>query len=367
MFIQKLILNNFKNNENSSIVFTKKCSVFVGKNGEGKTNILESIYYLSVFKSYFGLNDKDLVLADNDYFFLSCMYDFLEEKNQLICGFRIGEKKNIKINNKSYDKLSEHIGKFPVIFLTPFDIDLIREGSEQRRKFFDLIISTNSSEYLQKLIEYNKILEQRNKYLKLISQSKNIDFSLFEVYDLKLTPHGNYIFEQRKHFIEQFMPIFQKYYSLMASNNENAEIEYTSPLFQDEFSNLLKLNFDKDLLLERTSVGIHKDDYVFKINAKESGKYASQGQLKSYVIALKLAQFEIIYQKLGVKPITLLDDIFDRLDADRSKKLMDIIKSDFFGQIVITDTDSKRILTYFEEVDKLAIFKVENGNVSFEK
>jgi DNA replication and repair protein RecF len=367
MFIQKLILNNFKNNEDSAIFFDKKCTVFVGKNGVGKTNILEAIYYLSVFKSYFGLPDKDLILSTSQHFFLSCNFIIKDEKKQLICGYKLGEKKNIKINNKKYEKISEHIGKFPVVFLTPYDIDLVREGSEQRRKFFDLIISTNSSEYLNNLLEYNKILEQRNRYLKQVKEYHNFDKTLINTYNEKLSELGEKIFEERKKFITEFVGIFKKYYSEMSNVSEIADIDYSSQLSNNRFSELLDGSLEKDLLLERTTCGIHKDDYLFKINSKECNKFASQGQLKSFVIALKLAQYKIVFDKLNIKPVTLLDDIFDRLDAFRSKKLMEIIDSDFFGQIIITDTDSIRILKHFESTDNLTIFKVDNGKINLEK
>ena len=274
-----------------------------------------------------------------------------DEKNFLIsCGVTVGQKKKIKKNKKEYDKLADHIGEFPVVVISPYDSNLISEGSEVRRKFLDSIISQYDKRYLETLIRYNKVLKQRNALLKRFQELRIFDNESIEVWDLQLVQLGDFIFDKRREFFKSFLPNFQNYFNFLSKGSESVNIEYVSQLNDGKFIDQLEDSKRKDSRIGYTTVGIHKDDLVFQIGNNPIKKFGSQGQQKSFLIALKLTQFEYIKELLNKKPILLLDDIFDKLDHGRVERLMEMVSDHVFGQVLITDTDVERIEKVFTNI-----------------
>lgn len=342
MFLQHLTLLNYKNITSQSFDFDPKINCFVGKNGIGKTNILDAIYHLAYGKSYFNPLATQNIKHDEDFFLIDAIFDKDKKEEKIACSLKRGQKKTIKRNNKVYEKLSEHIGFIPLVIISPSDTDLIIEGSETRRKFIDSVISTLDNNYLNELIKYQKLVAQRNALLKYFALNQTFDADNLAIYDDQLAPLGKQIFEKRKQFLDQFIPIFQKYYAIISDEAERVALVYQSQLFDSDLVSLFKQNLNKDRALHYTSSGIHKDDLSFEIEGYPIKKFGSQGQQKSFLIALKLAQFEFIKQQSGQLPILLFDDIFDKLDESRVQKIVTMVNDAVFGQIFISDTHVKR-------------------------
>lgn len=342
MFLKELHLLNYKNIDQHDFTFESKINCFVGKNGVGKTNILDAIYHLAYTKSYFNPQAVQNIKHDEDFFVIDAAFNKESKEEKITCSLKRGQKKVIKRNNKPYEKLSEHIGLIPLVMISPADSDLISEGSETRRKFIDGVIATSDNLFLNELLQYQKLIAQRNALLKYFAVNHVFDQDNLAIYDEQIIPLGNQIFEKRKNFLAQFVPIFKKYYTEISSGAEDVNLVYQSQLLEKSFDNLLKENLNKDRALQYTSSGIHKDDLNFEISGYPVKKFGSQGQQKSFLIALKLAQFEFLKQKSGAAPILLFDDIFDKLDASRVEKIVTMVNNDVFGQIFISDTHEER-------------------------
>ncbi len=362
MYLKELSLINFKNYDEALLRFANGVNIFTGNNGAGKTNLLDAIHYLSLCKSFFNPIDSQQIKKDRDIFMIQGNFD-KDGSNELIaCGVKKNQKKQFKRNKKEYQRLADHIGIFPLVMISPYDTNLILDGSEERRKFIDNVISQTDHHYLDELIIYNKNLLNRNALLKSIAETGKYDPALLEIFDEQLILSGQKIFEKRKHFMDIFKPVFKEHYQYISADAEEVDLVYDSLLLNDSFESLLKKSLERDRILQRTNVGIHKDELVLSIHQLPMKKFGSQGQQKSFLIALKLAQYSFLYQKKGFKPLLLLDDIFDKLDDLRIKKLMKMVSDDDFGQLFITDTNAVRVKAIFEEIGVAAkIFEVEKG------
>ena len=342
MYLQKISVVNFKNIASQSFDFQEKINCFVGNNGVGKTNVLDAIYYLSFTKSYFNAVAIQNIKHGEGFFMIEGDYLLNDRNEKIVCSLKKGQKKVLKRNDKAYSKFSEHIGQFPLVIISPADRDLVTEGSDTRRKFIDGVISQQNKTYLQDLISYSKVLSQRNALLKYFAANRVFDALNLSVYNEQLSEYGTRIYNVRKAFLEQFIPIFNQKYQIISGDKEQVNLNYKSQLHDFEMSDLLKKSLEKDKILQYTTSGIHKDDLSFEIGEYPIKKFGSQGQQKSYLIALKLAQFEFIKQQSNVLPILLLDDIFDKLDENRVSQIIDLVNNDEFGQIFITDTHADR-------------------------
>lgn len=368
MFLQKLSLANFKNYTEAELEFSDKINCFVGDNGVGKTNILDAIYYLSFCKSYFNQVDSQNIKHDCDFFAIHGTYQ--NQKNsadKVSCIQKRNHKKVFRLNKKNYNRLADHIGTIPLVMISPYDRDLINDGSELRRKYIDGVISQFDKVYLNDLINYNKALLQRNTLLKQMFDGRYFDEAELDIWNNKLIVHGDTIFEKRKKFLAEFNPLFEEYYRFLSGTGEKVNIRYESQLHENGFSELLRKSSEKDRITRYTTVGIHKDDLIFTINNFPVKKFGSQGQQKSFVIAIKLAQFEFTRRIKSFKPILLFDDIFDKLDDNRVKQIIQLVSENNFGQVFITDTQKQRIERLFNLVAiDHKIFNVIDGHVKLE-
>ena len=342
MYLKKISLFNYKNFSEANFEFVNKINCFVGKNGIGKTNALDAIYHLSYGKSYFNPLAVQNIKHGEEFFVIDGEFEINERNEQIICSLKKGHKKILKRNGKIYDKFSEHVGFIPLVIISPADRDLIVEGSETRRKFMDSVISQLDSKYLKQLIQYQKVMSQRNALLKYFALNYVFENDTLSIYNEQLDAFGKYIFEKRAAFIEQFIPIFNTHHQAITGSQETVQLVYESHLLENNLLTLLEENINKDRALHYTSVGIHKDDLSFEIDHYPIKKFGSQGQQKSFLIALKLAQFEFIKNQSGLKPILLFDDIFDKLDESRVAKIVEMVNSDTFGQLFISDTHPER-------------------------
>lgn len=364
MWLQKLSLLNFKNYGEAELHLSEGVNAFTGNNGAGKTNLLDAIHYLSLCKSYFNPVDSQQIRSGSDFFMVQGTFEKEQRDEVISVALKRNQKKQFKRNKKEYSRLADHIGLFPLVMVTPNDISIIIEGSEERRKFVDNVISQTDNSYLDELIMYNRNLLTRNALLKQIAETGKYDPSLLEIYDEQLVMSGNRIFEKRKAFLNDFTSIFNHHYQYLTGDAEQVELVYDSQLLNESFEGLLKKAVERDRVLERTTTGIHKDDLVFTIHGMPLKKFGSQGQQKSFLIALKLAQYSYLFRQKGFKPLLLLDDIFDKLDENRTHKLMKMVSAHDFGQIFITDTSEKRIQSIFAEIEvPVQIFTVERGVV----
>ncbi len=362
--LDRLIINNFKNITQADIHFTPKINCLVGPNGAGKTNVLDAIYFLSFTKSYFNIADSQAVQFEKDFFSLRGIYHRLGSTEEIQIIYQ-KDHKTVKRNQKKYKKLSQHIGLIPCVIITPEDSKLIVGSGEERRKFLDIIISQADPQYIANLTKYRKILQQRNSLIKKFASERYVDQELLELWDERLYQPANYIYTQRKNFIDKFKPILQKYYSLIANGDEEVDLEYKSLLNKQSFDQLLKQNLQRDLALQYTYAGIHRDDIEFKLNDQPIKKFGSQGQQKSFLLALKFAQHDFIKYKLKVKPLLLLDDIFDKLDPQRVERLVHLVADSQFGQIFITHTNHERLVQILSKIDtNYKIFSVKNGQIA---
>ena len=342
MDLKKLSIFNYKNFAEANFDFDEKINCFVGKNGIGKTNVLDAIYHLAIGKSYFNPLAIQNIKHNEEFFVIDGIFEKQERLEQIVCSLKKGNKKILKRNGKVYEKFSDHIGFIPLVIISPADNDLIVEGSETRRKFIDTVISQLDANYLMQLIQYQKIISQRNALLKYFALNQVFETETLHIYNEQLNVFGQNIFEKRKGFLEEFVPIFNKHHQNITNSEETVQIKYESHLFEKNLKILLEENINKDRILHYTSVGIHKDDLLFEIDNYPIKKFGSQGQQKSFLIALKLAQFEFVKKQSGEKPILLFDDIFDKLDEFRVQKIVSMVNNDDFGQIFISDTHLER-------------------------
>jgi DNA replication and repair protein RecF len=364
MHLERLSLVNFKNLEEADLQFSPDLNCFIGNNGAGKTNLMDAIYYLSFCKSFLNPIDNLNIRHQEDFFLIQGTYRRLGQEESIYCGLKSGQKKHFKRNRKEYKKLSEHIGLLPLVIVTPSDIDLIMGGSEERRKFLDSLISQYDQVYLDQLVRYNRALIQRNKLLKQFATGQYFRKDMLEVWDDQLIRFGVLIHEKRVEYIQKLQPVFQEYYELISAGSEQIGLEYQSQLHERDFQELMAENVQKDCLLQFTSAGIHKDDVIFNLGDHPIRKLGSEGQKKTYLVALKLAQFDFIKKLSGLTPILLLDDIFDKLDKHRVKQIVRLVAADHFGQIFITDTNREHLDQIIHEVSADSkIFLVDHGTV----
>lgn len=365
MFLRKLSLSNFKNYASADIELSEKLNCFVGLNGAGKTNILEAVYYLAFCKSCFTSADRQNIRHGESFFAIrGDVVSDTEGEFAVSCTLKEEGRKVFKINKKECERLSDHIGRIPLVMISPYDSDLINGGSDLRRKFIDGVISQFDSAYLDSLLRYNKALVQRNTLLKYFYDNHTYDNDSLTVWDGQLVMYASRLYEKRRDFVKDFVPLFQRYYNMVSGTGEVVGIAYESQLHEKDMGRLLDENRDKDRFSTYTTSGIHKDDLVFNIDGYPVRKFGSQGQQKSFVVAVKLAQFDFNYNKIGYKPLLLLDDIFDKLDEQRVRQLVRLVGEDHFGQVFITDTQRLRVDSLFDNINVgHCVFEVENGTI----
>lgn len=363
MRLKELNIVNFKNIGEATLAFTAGFNCFVGKNGVGKTNILDAIYHLSMCKSYFNLSDTQNIRHNEPFFVVQGKYERDGDEIEVYCGVKRGFKKTFKKNQKAYDKLSEHIGLLPLVMISPEDVILIDGGSEERRKLMDGIISQCDRNYLHHLIRYNKALQQRNSLLRTFS-GKCIESEMVEIWNEQLAESGRCIMQMRIRFLQEFKEVFQSYYERLSLGREEVELEYKPAVSGGDLLTALHDSLERDRYLGYTTTGVHRDDLVLNIGKYSVRKIGSQGQKKTFLIALKLAQYAWLNRMSGVKPLLLLDDIFDKLDADRVGQIVSIVKEEQFGQVFITDTNREHMddILRMQQVD-YRLFTVDKGEI----
>lgn len=343
MYLSKLTLLNFKNYEQVCVEPGPGVNCFVGSNGVGKTNVLDAVHYLSLCKSFFHTPDTQNIRHDAPFFVIEGEYKVADATEHLYCGVKRGSRKRFRRNKKDYERFSDHIGLFPLVMVSPFDSGLIWEGSEERRRMMDEVISQFDSDYLSQLVAYNRVLAQRNSLLKQWADSGVPSYGVLEALNEQLTLFGSKIFAVRTLFIKELLPVFHDFYSEISLQQEVPGLAYQSALSETPLSALLRASAAKDLALQYTSTGVHRDDLLFTLGGYPLKRTGSQGQQKSFLTALKLAVFEFIKAKRGVAPILLLDDIFDKFDQQRVERILQLVSGDRFGQIFITDTHPERM------------------------
>ena len=362
MHLENLQIVNFKSWDQADFKFSPKLNCFVGPNGSGKTNILDAVHYLSVCKSYFNPIDSQNIKDQREFFVVEGDFVRNESREHIYCGVKRGEKKLFSRNKKPYKRLSDHIGRFPSVIISPYDRDLITEGSEVRRKFMDAVISQSDGIYLDDVIQYNKALQQRNALLKYFAANNTFERAGLELYNQQMQERGERIYAKRHAFLEELAPRLTDYYNRISSRAEEPGIRYVSQLNETEFPDLLENYLQQDMRNQYSGAGIHRDDLEFTIDKRKVKRFGSQGQQKSFLIALKLAQYEFLREKQGVKPVLLLDDIFDKLDEKRVSELVRLVHDESFGQIFITDTHPERTERLVREIDEKAqVFNLEES------
>ena len=349
--LNKIIITHFKNYDLNSFDFSQNVVGICGLNGKGKTNLLDAIYYCCFTKSYFSGTDSLVVNFDKDGFRLEAFFEKKGHEQKVICINRGSNKKELLLNEVPYEKFSKHIGLLPAVMIAPDDIDLITGKSENRRRYIDTVLSQMDAAYLQQLIVYNKVLQQRNSLLKKMDEDRNNSMSVLEILDEQLIAPGKYIHKKRGHFLNQLIPLVQKFYHLIAEDAETISLQYSSQLNENSFEELLIQFRQKDLLLQRSNAGVHKDDINFQLNDQVFKNIASQGQRKSLLFALKLAEFELLKHDKGFSPLLLLDDVFEKLDNRRMQQLLQWVCKENNGQVFITDTHKERLEEAFDSLD----------------
>lgn len=364
MYLQSLKITQFKNYESQLLTFSPQLNCIVGRNGMGKTNLLDAVYYLCMCKSALGLRDAGLVNHAYDFFRLEGLFQKTEKQYKIVAKVIPRKRKEIECNGTAYSRMVDHIGLLPVVMIVPDDTRLATEGSEERRRFLDNTLSQLDQSYLSALVKYNRILKQRNAALKQMGQERRYDAALLSTYDQQLEGPAKLIFEKRNSFQSTFRDLLQQYYNKISGGQEEVDCIYKSQLLENSFGQLMQEAAEKDRILQRTTSGIHRDDLQFKIGGHPLKKFASQGQLKSYVLALKLAQYEVLKKDKKEPPLLLLDDIFDKLDRHRVKFLIQLILENEFGQVFITDTEMERLETILSDFAlDYCKFVVEKGQV----
>lgn len=350
MQINSISLVQFKNYVNQRFEFRSRIVAISGANGVGKTNLLDAIYYLCFTKSYFNRTDAANANSGSGGFRVEGYFEKNRESYHLVCIVRETGKKEFSVDDDTYERLSLHIGRFPCVFVAPDDVRIITGGSEERRRYIDAILSQTDPEYLQRLMNYNRILQQRNSYLKSLSDNRSADTSLLDVYDDQLSTDGCYIFNKRQEFLADCLPLVKSFYREISGSDEEVDIIYESPLLKWQYRELLKSTRDRDMYLQRTTSGIHKDDLQILLNKQLFRNIASQGQRKSLLFALKLSEFETLKVKKGFAPLLLLDDVFEKLDELRMHNLLKWVCINNGGQIFITDTHKARIADQMQQL-----------------
>lgn len=366
-YLKTLVLTNFKNYSQEQLQLSAQLNCFVGDNGMGKTNLLDAIHVLCLAKSHFLASDQNLVKTGEDFFRLQGIFYRTEENEDIAVKYKLRSKKIIERNKAAYKRISEHIGLLPLVIIAPDDMQLIMQGSEERRKYMDLCLVQLDYEYTKSLLFYNQVIEQRNALLRSADDRKPPDSNLLDFYDGQILQPAAYIYKKRKELIEMLSPLFLAAYAAISGERESVEMRYISQLEGTDFEMLLFESRRKDTILQRTNKGIHKDDIELEIKSQTLKKYASQGQLKSFLLAMKLAQYELLRDCLGMSPILLLDDIFDRLDAGRVKHLLQLLTEGDFGQIFLTDTHEERVKEILESLKLKSSYKkfqVSDGSIN---
>jgi DNA replication and repair protein RecF len=362
MQLNSLSILNYKNIEEAELVFSPKINCFIGNNGMGKTNVLDAIYYLSFCKSHSNSIDSQNIRHNSEFFLLQGNYTIADSTENIYCGLKLRQKKQFKRNKKEYERLSDHIGLLPLVLVSPDDIALISEGSDERRKFVDGVISQYNKTYLNQLIQYNNALKQRNALLK---SEHIVDNSLLEIWEEQMALYGTYIYEQRKQFIDEFKPIFQEIYQFISEGNEQIELTYKSQHELHDLKSRMIETRDRDKILGYSTTGIHKDELEMLLDGYPIKRVGSQGQNKTYLISLKLAQFDFLKRSHKMSPILLLDDIFDKFDSKRVRKIVELVSGKMFGQIFISDTNREHLDLILLQLNQEAnIFHVENGQIT---
>lgn len=364
MILKRISILNYKNLEQVELDFSPKLNCILGLNGMGKTNLLDAIYYLSFCKSGTNPADSQNILHEKEFFVIQGFYDTDEGlPEEVYCGLKRRSKKQFKRNKKEYTRLSEHIGFLPLVMVSPADAELISGGSDERRRFMDVVISQYDKEYLESLIRYNKALAQRNSLLKADSQP---DAELLSVWEAMMAASGETVFRKREAFIREFIPVFQSFYSFISQESERVGLSYTSHARNASLLQVLEESRPRDRMMGYSLRGIHKDDLDMRLGEFPIRREGSQGQNKTYLIALKLAQFDFL-KRTGSRttPLLLLDDIFDKLDASRVQQIIRLVSGDSFGQIFITDTNREHLDRMLEHLDRdYKLFRVDKGVVT---
>jgi DNA replication and repair protein RecF len=369
MTLDSLQLLFFKNYDEAALRLAPGLNCFIGDNGSGKTNLLDAIHYLSLTKSAFTTSDAQSIKQGADFFVVKGKFTSIDpaKAENIQVSLRSGQKKTITHDKQAYERMADHIGRYPAVLISPYDTDLIRQGSEERRKYFDSLMAQLDHDFLELLITYNALLRQRNALLKQGSygSSHGFDREYLLAIDEQLAPLGAQLAEARAAFLTDFVPIFQRHYQQLAEGREAVTLTYKTQLLEADFAQLLRNNERRDFALQRSTVGTHRDDFVFLMEELPVKSYASQGQQKSYAIALKLAQFEMLATRHHRKPLLLLDDIFDRLDEKRIARLLELVADDTFGQVFLTDTNLERTDQALRSVSSsIQRFRVQNGTVA---
>ncbi|MGI9547479.1 MAG: DNA replication/repair protein RecF [Flavobacteriaceae bacterium] len=359
MFLKRLSLVNYKNFDSQDFEFDHKINCIVGDNGRGKTNTMDAIYHLCFGKSYFNPITSQNIKHGEDFFVLEGLFDLKDREEKIVCSLKRGSSKLIKRNDKPYDRISDHIGLLPLVIISPADRDLIIEGSDTRRKFMDGVISQSDKNYLRSLLSYNKILAQRNSLLKYFALNNTFDGETLSVYNEQLHSYGSEIFQKRLDFMDALVPIFREQYKIISGGHDRVDLKYQSMLKNSELIGLLEDALNRDRMLQHTSVGVHRDDLLFEIEDHPVKKFGSQGQQKSFLIALKFAQFNFIKKQSGTSPILILDDIFDKLDERRVAHIVEMVDDDHFGQIFLSDTHAERTESVVKQIHQsYKVFKL---------
>lgn len=367
MWLKRISILNYKNLEQAELSFSRKMNCIIGKNGMGKTNLLDAVYYLSFCKSATNPIDSQNIRHDQDFFVIQGFYETdTQEPEEVYCGLKRKQKKQFKRNKKEYTRLSDHIGFIPLVLVSPADSLLIAGGSEERRRFMDVVISQFDREYLEALIRYNKALMQRNTLLKSDIEPEE---ELMAVWEEMMATAGTVVYQKRKAFIDEFIPVFQSYYAYISQDREEVSLAYESHAAQGDLLQLIQESRQRDRIMGYSLKGVHKDDLIMQLGEFPIKREGSQGQNKTYLIALKLAQFEFL-KRTGSQttPLVLLDDIFDKLDASRVEQIVKLVAGDNFGQIFITDTNRDHLDKILKKIDgDYKLFEVEGGMVTERK
>lgn len=364
MYLEKITLINFKNYESMHAGFVDGINCLVGLNGCGKTNLLDAIFYLSFTKSAFNPTDQQNIRHGKEGFSVSGVFHSSGRTSEVQILIREKQRKLIKVDHNKQQKARMHVGRFPLVLVAPGDVELIMEGSEIRRKMIDMLMSQLDPVYLEQLMIYSKALRHRNQLLKHFSENRIHDPDQLEPFNQIMLHSGNKIARERAHFIARYEPLLQKHFMWISDGREEVSLRYRSTFLEHDFEGSFRGAMEKDLVLQRTTQGIHRDDLIFEMNGYPLKKYGSQGQQKSYIIALKLAQFDVLYEEKSFKPILLLDDIFDKLDDERIRKLVDLIEKHTFGQVFITDARPERTWHFLQNINAgFKVFQVEEGKI----
>lgn len=358
MYLRKLTLLNFKNISRGELAFAPGINCLVGDNGAGKTNLVDAVHYLSMCKSAFGMTDGQSIRHGEEFFLLEGHYTTDRDKSErVVCSFSRRSGKLLKRNDKEYERLADHVGLIPAVVVSPADSVLISDAADERRRFLNAFLSTLDRSYLNALMRYNAVLGERNRLLKM-----QPDETMLEIYDRQLIEHGETIHARRRELVARLQPIVAAYYARLARDREQVELHYKSELEERSFEELLRAARQKDLVNEFTTSGIHRDDLVLRIGGYPLRKYGSQGQQKSFLIALKLAQYVVLAEERGERPLLLLDDLFDKLDAGRVEQLLQLVSGETFGQILITDCNPTRLQTILDRAGHpYRLYRVADG------